>query len=140
MTALLAYCGLDCAACEAYKATMAGDSAELERIAARWAEGFGNPNMTVADVTCAGCTDDDPRKCSWCSECSMRLCARERELATCAHCPDYVGCEKLESFFAVDAGGRARLDDLRRQLDSPEPMVPLGQLSAADIRVAAGNA
>ena len=116
MSKLLAYCGLDCDACEAYEATMAGDTAELERVAAQWAKQFGVPSMAVADVTCAGCANDDARKCSWCAQCPMRVCARERGLASCAHCSDYTGCEKLAGFFQADPSGRQRLDDMRQQL------------------------
>ncbi len=115
MAELLAYCGLDCGACEAYKATIAGDTAELERIAARWVTEYGIPDATIITVTCAGCANDDARKCAWCGECPLRECARERSVASCAHCPDY-GCEKLQAYFQTSPDGRARLDDLRQQL------------------------
>ena len=75
MSVLLAYCGLDCAACEAYQATATNNQVELARIATEWAKEFGAASMSVADVTCTGCADEDPRKCSWCSECPLRACA-----------------------------------------------------------------
>lgn len=45
MNQMIAYCGLVCTDCAAYKATQANDQAALEKVAAEWREQF-NPGIT----------------------------------------------------------------------------------------------
>ena len=49
------------------------------------------------DLTCRGCRT--VVTASWCTDCEMRLCARERGLAFCSHCDDYP-CEHNKAFQA----------------------------------------
>ena len=93
---ITAFCGIICAECDAYKATQSGDQSELERVAAAWRERF-NPDVTVAEIICEGCLTTAGPQCSYCSECPIRACAIDRDLQSCAHCPDY-GCGALYSF------------------------------------------
>ncbi len=87
-----AYCGIDCMKCPAYIATVTDD----DELRAKTAEKWSTADLTInaSDINCLGCTDDDSGLSSWCPECSVRKCAREREMETCAHCDDYM-CEKL---------------------------------------------
>ena len=110
MSNLIAFCGLDCAQCEAYQATQAGDSAWQERLLEKWRVDYAAPGMTLEAVTCDGCRG--PRTGGYCAECPVRACALERGLQTCADCPDY-GCEKLEHFFQLAPQAKATLELLR---------------------------
>lgn len=110
---IIAFCGLNCAECEAYKATQANDEAWKERVAAQWREQFNAPGIDVAAVTCDGCLAFDGRLGSHCGECDIRACGIERGVANCAACADYAGCEKLAGFFQFAPEAKATLDALR---------------------------
>jgi len=116
MNQLIAFCGLDCAKCEAYLATQANDQAAQERVLAKWRQEFNAPNMTLADVTCDGCLAFDGRLGGYCGQCPIRACGVERMVANCAYCADYVGCEKLAGFFVQAPAAKTTLDEIRRTL------------------------
>lgn len=61
---------------------------------------------------CDGCRTEGNGLSSWCKQCEIRACARERKLENCAYCPDYT-CGKLESFLAKAKEAKARLDVIR---------------------------
>ncbi len=42
---VIAFCGIDCSACDAYRATQSGDPAELDRVATAWRA--LDPNVTT---------------------------------------------------------------------------------------------
>jgi hypothetical protein len=113
MSHLIAFCGLDCAQCEAYQATQAEDTAWQERLLEKWRVDFNSPGMTLKDIICDGCRG--PRLGGYCSECQVRACALEHGYQTCADCPDYA-CQKLESFFKMAPQAKATLELLRPRL------------------------
>jgi hypothetical protein len=110
MSTLIAYCGLDCAQCEAYQATQANDRAWQDRILAKWRVDFNTPTMQLKDITCDGCRG--PRLGGYCAECPVRACASQHGLQTCADCPEYA-CQELEKFFAMAPQARDMLEMLR---------------------------
>jgi hypothetical protein len=112
MGKMIAVCGLDCAACEAYLATQAGDEAAKEKVAAKWRVEYNSPDIDAKSITCDGCLATSGRLCSHCLECAPRLCAVDRGLATCAHCPDY-GCEKISGLLKYMPQAKATLDGIR---------------------------
>lgn len=112
MSEMIAYCGLNCAACEAYLATKANDQAELEKIAAKWRTEYNSPDITVAEVNCMGCSSESGPWCGHCGECTMRACAQKRGYATCAECAEYP-CEDLNGFLELVPPARANLERLR---------------------------
>ncbi len=116
MDALIAFCGLNCAACEAYLATQANDEAAKERVAVKWRQEHNHPAITAAYVTCDGCTTLDGREGGHCLECDIRACGIEHQVANCAHCAGYSTCEKLARFFGFVPDAKARLDEIRRTL------------------------
>ena len=109
MAKIVAYCGLDCANCDAYVATQSGDRAALEQVAAKWREQFSAPEMTADSIICDGClaSDNGHRVAHYCTVCAIRACAIGREVANCAHCADYLHkdalCEKLKGFLETNA-------------------------------------
>lgn len=54
MDDLIAYCGLNCAVCDAYLATLHNDQALRERTAKLWAE-LNNAPILPEHINCQGC-------------------------------------------------------------------------------------
>ena len=112
MATSTAYCGLNCAQCEAYQATQADDAVWKERLAAAWREAYHNPDFNIMSVTCDGCTSNTGRLGAYCPNCPVRACAAARGVEHCAACPDYA-CDKLEAFFATSPEVKTNLEALR---------------------------
>lgn len=111
MEEIIAPCGLDCAACEAYTATLKNDARALEKLAEKWGRQFGFP-ATAEMVRCTGCRSVSGPQIGHCAECGIRLCALAGNRPTCADCPDY-GCDKIAGFLKEVPEAKARLDALR---------------------------
>ncbi len=116
---LVAYCGLDCARCPVFIATV-GDDAALRRETAReWsirfgpylAEHLGRSDLEPDEMRCRGCRSDDVFL--GCGICPIRPCCRERQLATCAECVDYEACPMLGGFLGEHPEARNALEALR---------------------------
>jgi hypothetical protein len=114
---IIAYCGIVCSECSAYIATQSDDSSALEQVAAQWQEEYGLDQVSIKDVTCDGCLDDQGRKGAHCFDCTIRACGRARGVVNCAHCSDYA-CGKLEEFFGFAPDLRRVLDQIRVSLDT----------------------
>ncbi|WP_457573681.1 DUF3795 domain-containing protein [Desulfolithobacter sp.] len=109
---MIAYCGLDCSRCETYRATRDDDEKRRAEIAAKWSVRY-RCELTADDINCTGCKGEGI-KFSFCGQCPVRACCRDRELDHCARCPDYI-CEKLQRFIdQAPTVGRA-LEKLRQQ-------------------------
>ena len=117
MSSLIAFCGLDCAQCEAYQATQANDRKKAQLVAEKWGKAFGDGKPFPIEATfCDGCRTESTRKGGYCGQCAVRACAVERKVASCAHCDDY-GCETLEGFLKqAGAELRGKLETLRASL------------------------
>ncbi len=111
MPEIIAFCGLDCSQCDAYKATQADDLAWKQRVVEQWKAEY-NFDPGIVGVTCDGCVALTGRWGAHCYDCDIRLCGLEHGVANCAGCPDYA-CEKLERFFSLVPDARQRLDSLR---------------------------
>ena len=109
---MLAPCGINCAECAAYEATMAVDEAMMQRVVDTYGQGGGS----FTDWVCLGCLHPEPGLiASYCAGCGIRSCALEKGVASCATCEQYDGCEKLKAFYTEeDAPDAARLDWLRQ--------------------------
>ena len=111
MTDMIAFCGLDCSECDAYKATQTDNSKLKAQIAERWSKELGM-SFTDDDITCDGCKSE--RLSGWCQKvCAIRPCAEERGANTCAHCDEYI-CDKLDDFLGSESTARETLDAIRR--------------------------
>jgi Protein of unknown function (DUF3795) len=108
---IVAFCGIICSECEAYKATQSGDQSELEHVAAAWREQF-SPDITAAGIICEGCLATEGPQCTYCSECPIRACAIDRGLQSCAHCDDY-DCDTIAQFLSHTPGVGEALDKMR---------------------------
>ena len=94
MKDLIAYCGLDCEACEARTATLNDDDAMRAKVAKLWSE-LNGVTITPEMINCAGCRVDGV-KTPYCDAlCPIRQCALARKCDTCGACPEMDACDKL---------------------------------------------
>ena len=115
MDRMIAYCGLACADCKAYQATMANDPEAAERVAAEWRVEYHSPSITSEGVWCDGCLTEG-RKCFHCAECDIRACGVEHNVANCAHCDEYESCDKMQRFGDFVPQAKQTLDAVRSSL------------------------
>jgi hypothetical protein len=107
MATMIAYCGLVCSDCEAYKATKANDDNLRKEIAAKWSKEY-NHEMKPEDVNCDGCTVDG-RHIGYCGMCQLRACAQEKKVKNCGWCAAY-SCEKTDAFLKMVPQAKKNLD------------------------------
>jgi hypothetical protein len=116
MHQLIAYCGLNCAECEAFQATQADDDAWKEKIAAKWRVEYQSPQIDIHAATCDGCRSPLGRAGGYCAECPLRACGARRGVETCAHCAEFETCRHLAEFYQVAPQMKATLEEIRRLL------------------------
>ena len=114
MTEMIAYCGLDCKECKAFKATQTKDIEWKKQIAKHWSD-QGEIMFKPEDVDCNGCKSDVISV--FCRKlCKIRPCAREKKVSTCAHCDNY-SCDMLKEFLAKeDPAATENLKKIRRAI------------------------
>jgi hypothetical protein len=114
---IVAFCGLLCDMCPIYLATREEDKeAQLRMrtdIARICREQYGLEYQLVEITDCDGCGVEGGRLFSGCRKCTIRSCAMDKGLKTCAECPDYP-CAQLLSFFEGEPDARERLDEIWR--------------------------
>lgn len=99
----LAYCGLDCSQCPSYLATQNDDDLARAKTAAYYNKKYGF-SVSAKEINCDGCKAETGRHLGYCGGCAVRKCGAEKEVETCADCPDQP-CDKLTAFheFSPDA-------------------------------------
>jgi hypothetical protein len=114
MEKLLAACGLECAECDAYKATQTGDVELAKKVAAEWTKAFGGGKhvFAVEETYCDGCLTPGERKGGYCGACPIRACVIQKKIDNCAHCADYA-CKDLTEFFNMAPQVKEKLDKIR---------------------------
>lgn len=119
MDEIFAYCGLDCHICPIYLATREENKEKQEKkrkIIVRLIKKHYGLKLNLEDITdCDGCTADTGRLFSQCKDCTIRKCAREKRIESCAYCMDYI-CKALEEFFAKEPDAKKRLEEMRDAL------------------------
>ncbi len=108
---MIAYCGLDCSECPVYMATLSGYKYSRKKIALEWSQIF-NSKISADDINCRGCRSKTGIYFSHCYECSIRLCALNRSIETCADCSEYP-CVDLKEFFELTPQSRRNLERCR---------------------------
>ena len=110
---MIAYCGLHCDECKAFKATQSEDLEWKEEIARHWSD-QGKIKFRPEDVDCHGCKSDVIS--GYCQKiCEIRPCAADRKVETCAQCKDYQ-CEKLKEFLPNEPEATKNLQEIRKTL------------------------
>ncbi len=109
MEKLIGCCGINCAECDARKATIANDD-ELRKITAeKWSREFNAPGITWEMINCTGCREEGP-KFSHCLECGIRNCANAKGFNTCGDCPELETCSIVAGILQAVPGA---LDNLK---------------------------
>jgi hypothetical protein len=116
---MIACCGLNCLSCPIYLATREenkekkiGKRKEILRLIK---EHYGLDFKLIDITDCDGCTADTGRLFSTCKGCTIRKCAIEKKLGSCAYCDEYI-CEKLEEFFSKEPHAKENLKRIKKQL------------------------
>jgi len=99
MEKLIAYCGLDCVGCDAYKATKNDDQALRKKTAAEWTKKFGF-NFTPDMINCTSCKGSGV-KAGHCLECEIRKCSSGKDFVNCSVCDDFKICRIINDFLAM---------------------------------------
>lgn len=105
MSEMLAFCGILCSECSAYKATITNDQSLKEKTAEEWRRMFG-ADVQAKDINCLGCKSDVLY--GYCKSCEIRSCATGKELKHCGVC-DSFSCEKVEGILKHSPDCRERL-------------------------------
>ena len=112
MEKMMAFCGLDCYACDAFIATKNNDDNKRAEVARQWSE-LNHADIKPEDIHCDGCLSEGGNLFHYCTICEIRKCGLEKGIETCAHCPDY-SCEKLDQFFqSAPPECKTQLDTIR---------------------------
>ncbi|HIT34584.1 MAG TPA: DUF3795 domain-containing protein [Candidatus Faecousia intestinigallinarum] len=105
----IAYCGLNCEACDAYLATVHDDQALREKTAKLWAR-LNHAPILPEHICCDGCRGDG-RKTVYCQEmCAIRRCAVEKGIRTCGDCQNF---EKCRTLGAILSNNPAAVENLK---------------------------
>ena len=94
MNDYIAYCGLDCEACEARLATVNNDNELRIKVSKEWSE-LNGVEITPEMINCSGCRIPGVKTVYCDSLCPIRQCAREKQMETCDGCPEMKSCEKV---------------------------------------------
>jgi len=113
----LAYCGINCAVCPAYLATISGNREALAKLAKEWGGDYPPAIATADGIRCSGCQHESGEYlCFFCSDCAIRNCAIERKLESCAYCDDLDGCEKIEPCWKTSPDAKKTIEALRASM------------------------
>ena len=104
----IAYCGLDCGRCDAYRATVNDDQALREKTAKLWSA-LNQTQILPEQINCEGCRADGAKTVYCESLCAVRQCALQRGVATCGDCADVRSCAKVGAILSNSAEARENL-------------------------------
>jgi hypothetical protein len=92
---IIAYCGLNCAACDARIATVTNDNELRAKVGKEWKARYNEPDILPAMINCTGCRDVGV-KIGYCKQCVIRSCAISKNFQTCAECDKFENCPTLK--------------------------------------------
>ena len=92
---MIAFCGLDCKKCDAYRATINNDQVLREKTAKLWAE-LNNAPILPEHINCEGCRVDGVKTVFCQSLCGIRQCALKKGVTTCGDCPTLEECQTIK--------------------------------------------
>ena len=78
----IAYCGLNCATCEARIATINNDDVLREKVAKEWSK-LNHVTITKEMINCVGCKIDGVKTPFCESMCPIRMCAINKKVDRC---------------------------------------------------------
>ena len=95
MNKYIAYCGLDCAKCEARIATINNDDKLREEVSEKWSR-LNKVEITPEMINCEGCKLKGARTIYCDSLCPIRKCAIDKHYDNCGQCNEFKTCEKIK--------------------------------------------
>ena len=108
MNKYIAYCGLDCEACDARIATAKDDDELRQRVAKEWSA-LNGVEITAEMINCVGCRIDGVKTPFCESLCQIRKCAQGKRYETCGQCGEMDSCQTLGMITANNAEALERL-------------------------------
>ena len=108
MKKMIAYCGLDCEACDAYLATKNNDDELRAKTAKLWSE-LNGADITPEMINCEGCRADGVKTPFCESLCPIRQCALGKGYETCGRCAGMDTCEKVAMVISNNEEARKNL-------------------------------
>lgn len=108
MNRYIAYCGLDCEACEARMATVNDDNVLRQKVAKLWSE-LNGVEITQEMINCEGCRMDGVKTPYCDSLCPVRQCAMRRGVETCGSCLEMESCDKVGAIIGNNDKARENL-------------------------------
>lgn len=113
---IIAFCGICCSDCPAYRATMKHDDALRKEVAKKWSS--DEFPLSAKEVNCMGCTVMDGEVMEFVRNCKVRQCASDRGVENCAHCKEYA-CSILEKVWSYVSDNEAKknLERIRNDLE-----------------------
>ena len=95
MNDMTAYCGINCATCPLYKATVSGDDALKRQVAEEWGSMYKR-TFHISEMECSGCKSE--KVFIMCSKCDIKACNKNKESETCRRCSGYP-CVRIQVFY-----------------------------------------
>ena len=91
---MIAFCGLNCAKCDAFIATKNNDNTLREKTAKLWSE-LNHITILPEQINCEGCRCDG-KKTVFCDKlCQIRQCVMKKGFETCGDCSELESCSKV---------------------------------------------
>lgn len=95
MGKLISCCGLNCATCDAYIATITNNEELRVKTAEKWRIEFQSPQISSEMINCVGCRGVGAHF-SYCeSMCEIRKCVKAKGFDTCGDCAEIKGCQTV---------------------------------------------
>jgi hypothetical protein len=111
MEKLISCCGLDCATCDARKATLLDDDKLRFETAEKWKVQHDSQGITPEMINCTGCREVGV-KFSYCEHCEIRNCVKSKNFNTCADCDLLETCPILGNLLKYVPEALANLKSL----------------------------
>jgi hypothetical protein len=107
---MIAYCGLNCSNCDAYRATQEDNDDKRIETARKWSKMY-QADITPDQINCDGCNSGGV-KFFHCNMCDIRQCCISNNVENCAACENYI-CDILAGFIKLAPEAGRALEKLR---------------------------
>lgn len=108
----IAPCGIDCNNCDAYIATLTGNTELRLKLAENYLAQYYK-EIDPETLYCDACSSEG-RHIGFCAECEIRACAFGKGYSTCAECSEFP-CEKGSFIWTESSKSRAKLEELKQK-------------------------